>query len=157
MFFSKLFNTDICIQSTQFWKNKWCYRHRVSKTFLLRFGIRDLSNSIMNMSVNKGAKGETIAISFTWMHICPLPVKWTFLVHSKSSSFISFLVNDVNSWLMYILLRIMSTVVSNGTIVVISEFASNDTFWNPSGTFSCLKLVSAIFIKFVFFHQVIAL
>ena len=71
--------------------------------------------------------------------------KWSFqfyqeydLAWSKSSSFISFLTNDdVNSWLVYILLRIISIVVSNGTLVN-SDLTSKDTIWNPSGTFLCL-------------------
>ena len=36
----------------------------------------------------------------------------------------------------------MSIVVSNGTLVD-SDLTSNDTIWNPSGTFACL----IIFIK----------
>ena len=60
------------------------------------------------------------------------------MVQSKGNSFISFLVNNVvNSWLVYILLRITSTVVSNGTLAN-SNLTSNDTIWNASVTFLCL-------------------
>ena len=115
---------------------------RLQNFIFRRLGISDLSNSIMNMSANKGARGDPIATPSNWIKICPLKVKLRFLVQSKSSSFISFLVNDVvNSWLVYILLRIMSIVVSKGTLRN-SELTSNDSIWNPSGTF--LRLIISI-------------
>ena len=92
----------------------------------------------MNMSTNKGDGGDPIATPIYLDVNLSIEREINILGTEPSSSFTFFLVNDVvNSWLAYIFLRIMSIVVSNGTLVN-SDLTSNDTIWNPSGTFMCL-------------------
>ena len=92
----------------------------------------------MNMSANKGDGGDPIATPIYLDVNLSIKREINILGTDPSSSFTFFLVNDVfNSWLVYIFLRIMSIMVSNGTLVN-SDLTSNDTIWNPSGTFICL-------------------
>ena len=95
-----------------------------------KYGISDFLILSWMSRLIKEPKG--IYCYSNYLDVSLLQVKWTFLVKSKRSSFICFLVDDVvNSWLLYILLSIMSIFVSNG-ILVNSDLTSNDSIWNPS-------------------------
>ena len=92
----------------------------------------------MNMSANKGDGGDPIDTPIYLNVNLSIKGEINVLGTEQGSSFTSFSVNDVvNSWLVYVFLRIMSIVVSNGTLVN-GDLTSNDTIWNPSSTFLCL-------------------
>ena len=145
MLFWKLFYKDIMYSIDPILtKQLMSSNSRLQHLIWLRFGISDLFKSIINMLPNKEAEGDFNATHLLECKLIHYRWKWTFLVHSKSSSFISFLVYDIfNSWSVYILLRIMSIVVSNGTLVN-GDLTSNDTIGNLSITIVLLSLISVL-------------
>ena len=91
--------------------------YHLQKFILLRFEISGIANSIMKMSPNQKT---TLSVTGE-MNIL------------ETKQVISFWFNDVfNSYLVYILLRTMHIVFSNGTLIN-KDLSPNNIIWNPSG------------------------
>ena len=91
--------------------------YHLQKFILLRFGISGIANSIMKMSPNQKT---TLSVTGE-MNIL------------ETKQVISFWLNDVfNSYLVYILLRTMYIVFSNGTLIN-KDLSPNNIICNPLG------------------------
>ena len=68
MYLSKRFNTDLMYSiDTILTKQILSSTERLQDFISRRLGISDLSDSLLNMSTNKGARGDPIATPSTWM------------------------------------------------------------------------------------------